>query len=111
MKRPMSVHSYRLWRWQTLKSNSILGFFREEVPLYSSTGEAFWDDDHISKGMLEAHLDPERDAASKGAETIQQSVNWIHQLVQERGYQHLLDLGCGPGLYSTELAQRIEQHF
>ena len=27
--------------------------------LYERTDAAFWDDEHISRGMLAAHLDPE----------------------------------------------------
>ena len=29
--------------------------------LYEKTQEKFWNDPHISKGMLEAHLDPNTD--------------------------------------------------
>ena len=33
-------------------------------PLYSQSTNKFWDDEHISKGMLEAHLNPNWDAAT-----------------------------------------------
>ncbi len=64
----------------------------------------FWDDPHISAQMLQTHLDPETDLASRKPETIEKSVAWI---VDELGLQAgdaLLDLGCGPGLYASRFA-------
>ncbi|MDR1203930.1 MAG: hypothetical protein LBL26_00400 [Peptococcaceae bacterium] len=33
--------------------------------LWQRSAEPFWNDGHISKGMLEAHLNPDWDAASR----------------------------------------------
>ena len=33
--------------------------------LWQRSEELFWNDEHISKGMLEAHLNPDWDAASR----------------------------------------------
>ena len=33
--------------------------------LWQRSAEPFWDDEHISKGMLEAHLNPDWEAASR----------------------------------------------
>jgi len=66
----------------------------------------FWDDPHISKGMLASHLNPKVDLASRRPETIERSIEWI---VSTLGFQEgdaVLDLGCGPGLYAARLAQR-----
>lgn len=61
----------------------------------------FWDDPHISKSMLEAHLNPENDAASRRPETIDKEVrNLISPGILKRD-DKLLDLGCGPGLYAS----------
>ncbi len=65
----------------------------------------FWDDPHISKHMLAAHLDPEIDLASRKAETIDASVAWIVDMLNLQPGDKVLDLGCGPGLYSNRLAQ------
>jgi 2-polyprenyl-3-methyl-5-hydroxy-6-metoxy-1,4-benzoquinol methylase len=65
----------------------------------------FWDDPHISKHMLAAHLDSQSDLASRKPETIDASVAWIMGTLQLQAGDHVLDLGCGPGLYSNRLAQ------
>jgi SAM-dependent methyltransferase len=65
----------------------------------------FWDDPHISKGMLSAHLNPENDLASRRPETIERSVDWMINTLDLRNGASVLDLGCGPGLYSMSFAQ------
>lgn len=74
--------------------------FLKKPQLYApSTGE-FWNDPHISKGMLEAHLNPQVDAATRKHEFLDQSVQWITKIAPPPQYESLLDLGCGPGLYA-----------
>lgn len=76
-------------------------------PAPFAPGEAlFWDDPHISAGMLAAHLDPTSDLASRRPETIERSVAWIVRTLGLRPGDRLLDLGCGPGLYAARFAQR-----
>ncbi len=72
----------------------------KKPPLYSPSTSAFWDDAHISKGMLEAHLHPTWDAASRSHAFIDRSVEWIARVAPPENYPRLLDLGCGPGLYA-----------
>jgi len=69
-------------------------------PLYSQSTNKFWDDEHISKGMLEAHLNPNWDAATRKPEFLDKSVSWISKIAPPPQYNSLLDLGCGPGLYA-----------
>lgn len=68
--------------------------------LYAPSTNKFWDDEHISKGMLEAHLNPNGDAATRKHEFLDKSVNWISKIAPSSQYKLLLDLGCGPGLYA-----------
>ncbi len=77
-----------------------------EKPVAFEPGEPkFWDDPHISKSMLEAHLDQNNDAASRKIETIDKTVeNLINSGVLRPGMK-LLDLGCGPGLYAERLTK------
>lgn len=65
----------------------------------------FWDDPHISKQMLEVHLNPNTDAASRKPETIDRSVNWLINVLDLKPGASILDLGCGPGLFASRLAQ------
>ena len=65
----------------------------------------FWDDPHISQQMLKAHLDPQTDAASYQPEKIEQTVQWLVAQLEMGEETAVLDLGCGPGLYTSRLAQ------
>jgi SAM-dependent methyltransferase len=66
----------------------------------------FWNDPHISSQMLAVHLDPDTDLASRKADTIDASVTWIIETLGLGAGDTVLDLGCGPGLYASRLAQR-----
>ncbi|WP_044477566.1 class I SAM-dependent methyltransferase [Paenibacillus antibioticophila] len=68
--------------------------------LYTPSTGAFWDDEHISKGMLEAHLNPDWNAATRKQDFVDKSVQWMASIAQPAQYQQLLDLGCGPGIYA-----------
>jgi len=79
----------------------------QQKPAPFTPGEPlFWDDPHISQGMLAAHLDPNTDAASRRPETIDRSVAWLVEALDLRPGDAVLDLGCGPGLYAAPLAER-----
>jgi SAM-dependent methyltransferase len=54
--------------------------------------------------MLAEHLTQEHDRASRRSHIIDQHVGWIHQRLLHEEAAHILDLGCGPGLYSNRLA-------
>lgn len=73
--------------------------------LHQSSDCPFWDDDHISAQMLKAHLDPDRDAASRTFAFMDQSAAWIARIAPPETFPRLLDLGCGPGLYAQRFAR------
>lgn len=73
--------------------------------LYAPSTNKFWDNEHISKGMLEAHLDPNWDAATRKPEFLDKSVNWISRIAPPPQHRLLLDLGCGPGLYAERFSR------
>ena len=73
--------------------------------LFERTTEKLWTDPHIAKQMLDAHLNPNIDAASYKPESIDCLVEWIMSLpLPEKA--RLLDIGCGPGLYTKRFAER-----
>lgn len=86
----------------------LLGFLSRAAvrpALYEPGEPKFWDDPHISKSMLKAHLDPNHDAASRRPEAIDAIVkNLLDIGVVEPGMK-VLDLGCGPGLYAERFAR------
>lgn len=84
------------------KLNEIVKGHLDPQPFENSkTQKDFWDNEHISKMMLMAHLNPNWDAASRKPETIEATCNWIVSTLKLKTQQSLLDLGCGPGLYTT----------
>lgn len=70
--------------------------------LYENGTADLWTDEHISKGMLEAHLHPDWDAATRKHATVREAVKWISAITPAEKYRYLLDLGCGPGIYAEE---------
>lgn len=84
--------------------DTLLEWARKPEPFTESTAP-FWDDPHISKQMLKAHLDPTFDAASRALSTIEASVRWFHEQILPPAPADVLDLGCGPGLYASALAR------
>lgn len=78
---------------------------RQSNPQPWSEGEKIpWNDPAFSKRMLKEHLSQAHDAASRRSETIDAQVDWIHQVVLKGRPSRILDLGCGPGLYTSRLA-------
>lgn len=78
----------------------------QEKPAPFTPGEPlFWNDPHISKQMLDVHLNPNIDAASRKPEVIDRTIKWLIEILGLQPDASLLDLGCGPGLYTSRLAQ------
>ena len=63
-----------------------------------------WNDLDFSNRMLKEHLSQKHDAASRRIPTIKRHVDWIHNFVLDGKPSRILDLGCGPGLYSARLS-------
>ncbi len=64
-----------------------------------------WNDPAFSKRMLEEHLTQTHDLASRRFETIDRQVKWIHEEVLAGSPTRILELTCGPGLYTHRLAK------
>jgi SAM-dependent methyltransferase len=76
------------------------------LPLPWEEGEKIpWNEPGFSKRMLKEHLTQQHDLASRRFERIDQHVAWIHNQILGGIPSHILDLGCGPGLYASRLAR------
>ena len=79
---------------------------RQPVPGPWLEGEKIpWNEPGFSQRMLLEHLSQEHDAASRRFPTIDRHVQWIRQTILAGQPARILDLGCGPGLYSSRLAR------
>jgi len=86
---------------------SNLADYLKHPTLYERTIEKFWDDPYIAAQMLDAHLDSTTDAASRNLEFITRCADWVASLLPNSA--ELLDIGCGPGLYTKKFAERSLQ--
>ena len=69
------------------------------MPSLYEKGNAFmWDDPHISKQLLEVHLNKYIDLASRKESSMNSAIDWILEQCSQKSMS-ILDLGCGPGLY------------
>jgi SAM-dependent methyltransferase len=79
---------------------------RLAVPVPWEEGDNIpWDEPGFSQRMLSEHLNPNHDHASRRPQKIDRHVQWIHHEVLGGQPARILDLGCGPGLYTSRLAR------
>ena len=69
------------------------------------TARDLWTDDHTSKQMLAFHLNENLDVASRKTSFIDKSVAWLVSRFGLDHERHVIDFGCGPGLYTARLAR------
>jgi SAM-dependent methyltransferase len=80
---------------------------RRPFPLPWDEGDNIpWHAPDFSDRMLREHLSQEHGAASRRMEEVEEHVNWIHRRLLSRRPSKVLDVGCGPGLYTSRLARR-----
>lgn len=75
-------------------------------PFEFYTTPLLWDDEHVSKKMLEFHLGEDSDLASRKKVFIDRSLNWITSRFKVATGTRICDFGCGPGLYTTAFAEQ-----
>ena len=81
----------------------LKNLFERPEPFAVYTANALWTDDYVSARMLEYHLDPASDLASRRPQAIDRVVRWIETRLGLAG-KAVCDLGCGPGLYAERMA-------
>ena len=75
------------------------------APFSIGTAADLWADPHISKQMLDYHLNADLDLASRNAEFVAESADWIIDRFGLGKGKRVCDFGCGPGLYTTRFAE------
>ncbi len=76
------------------------------APFQFYTANELWANEHTSKQMLEYHLNESIDVSSRNRNFIESSVEWIVSHFGVDKSTKIADFGCGPGLYTTRLAER-----
>lgn len=75
-------------------------------PFQFYTANELWTNEHTSKQMLEYHINEAIDVSSRNKIFIERSVEWIVSHFGVDNKTEIADFGCGPGLYTTMLAER-----
>ncbi len=75
-------------------------------PFQFYTADELWTNEYTSKQMLEYHLNEAIDVSSRNKIFIERSVEWIVSHFGVDSKTEIADFGCGPGLYTTRLAER-----
>lgn len=79
------------------------------TPWTHITTEQLWNDEHTSAQMLQLHLNPDLDMASRQTSFIDHSVQWLANTFNIEDSTRICDFGCGPGLYTQRFAQHSAQ--
>jgi SAM-dependent methyltransferase len=69
------------------------------------TVKDLWTRPHVARQMLAYHLDQGTSLASRPIAEIERIIDWLDTQLGLRN-KRVCDLGCGPGLYAQQLAQR-----
>jgi len=75
------------------------------APWSVSTVKKLWTDPWLAEQMLWHHLSQESGHSSRPIAEIENIVEWIDDQLELAG-KHVIDLGCGPGLYARRMARR-----
>lgn len=81
-------------------NSNLINYMKCKPCVYADSTSKFWDDENISMYMLENHLNPNIESASRQHAFIQKSASWIAQITKNPQCQKLLDMGCGAGIYA-----------
>lgn len=80
---------------------------RPERPIpWTYGGNLPWNDPEFSERMLREHLDQSHSAASRTADERRLQLPWLWTKLGLESGSRVLDVTCGPGLYSVALAER-----
>lgn len=78
---------------------------RRPAPFEDYTAPDLWCDEHTSAQMLACHFDGTNDLSSRRGPFLDASTSWIAGRFRLSPGKAVLDLGCGPGHYTSRLAE------
>lgn len=78
---------------------------KRPCPFEYYTADELWTDDHTADQMLDYHLNGSIDLSSRNSTFIESSIKWIASRFGLNQQSKVADFGCGPGLYTTALAE------
>ncbi|GIO25320.1 class I SAM-dependent methyltransferase [Oceanobacillus sp. J11TS1] len=81
----------------------ILEIAKNPEPFEEGTQEIWLDPDRADL-VLKSHFDENIPGGSKEREFIDQTVDFINKIAPVEKFKKVIDLGCGPGLYSQNLS-------
>lgn len=84
--------------------NKMISLINDVKP-YDKGTAIMWTDEYIAKQLLEVHINPDTNVASRKDDCIDKTLNWIVKEFNKNSGD-ILDLGCGPGLYTVKLAKK-----
>jgi ubiquinone/menaquinone biosynthesis C-methylase UbiE len=97
MNKPNNPLADALWRL----------YRRPERPIpWTHGGNLPWNDPDFSERMLREHLDQSHGAASRQDGERHLQIEWLWSKLALEPGKRILDVTCGPGLYSVALAER-----
>lgn len=107
IQRDVILFIYRLsvviWKTKVIMNIEEIVDAAQKPEIYTPGTAVMWVDEYISTQLLEVHLNQEVELASRKKTTISSTVDWILGKVPG-DRMSILDLGCGPGLYTEKLA-------
>lgn len=86
--------------------NSLLFEHLKKPDVFEPSPNDIWTDSLMSNLVMQEHLDPDTPGGSANNQFIEKSANFIAEISPPNKYEKVIDLGCGPGLYCRNLAEK-----
>lgn len=81
----------------------LLEIAKGPEPFEEGTNQIWLDPDR-AEFVLKAHFDENIPGGSRESRFIEETIDFINEIAPVEKYKKVIDLGCGPGLYSQHLA-------
>ena len=86
--------------------DNLAAINRKPKPFEFYTIDSLWTDAYRAGQMLSFHLQEDNNVASRNKEFVEKAATWMAEHFSLKSGGKVCDFGCGPGLYTTQLAKR-----